>query len=272
MGNDRELRPQGESNTELSAAVGALALSLLLYYLLRIFHISDVLAPMIAVGAVPVVLSIVRSVLVRRSSADREIREAMTGAPIINPFLVCVVAATSLEFVEQFLSFTFGAVSGTTSRVLIDNSTEVAKYFETHNLAEVALAAESLYVSIFLFLFTWPIMQMAGHYFRKRAILWIITTLVLFGILNMGVLSVALVATPGLLPTGFRANLSWITTILDQARTVLILILPALFGYFVARRRQPSFLLRRAFRRLNRDDREAALDLLLDRQSGRSAA
>jgi hypothetical protein len=259
--NYRDLQSSRESSTELWISIGSLALAILIYYFLRMLHVSDTVAAMLAFAAVPVVLGAVRSFLVRRSGADRDLREAQIGAPVINPVLVCVATAASLAFIEAFISSVFGLTGGALLQAYAESTHHPLEPFNPY---EVFLAGASTYVISCVVLLTWPVTQVAAHYLSKRAILWIIASLILFQMLDLG-FAFGGVATSASMAKAM-GGASWGKIIAYKLVLVFILIVPSLFGYFCARRTQPRFLLRRAFRKLNQDDRGAVLDLLSDRQ------
>lgn len=152
---------------------------------------------------------------------------------------------------------------------MTESTTEGAGlHLETQDVTGIALTAGGTYVAILVFLFAWPIMQIAGNYLHKWVIPWIIASLLPYLILDLDIFAITLASMPGLTPTGLLEN--WPQIIRVKLIFVLILTAPALIGYSIARRKQHAFLLRRAFRKLNHDDREAVLDLLIKRQDGSS--
>lgn len=266
MQNDKDVRSRIESNTEIIAAIGALALPILLYHLLRnLLHFPEGLSQVAALAAVPIVLWAVRVILVRDNTANREIREAMAGSPAINPFFVCVAMAASIQFVAQFS----GALCGVISVIAVGGASVIFGVpFEESDLAAVfqfIVPELSIFILAITFLSTWPITQAASHYFRKWPILWIVVALILSQMLGLGIAGITL-AIPGniLGDMDLLEELSW-STILGQLVVPMILIPPALIGYYFARRGQSAFLLMRTFRKLHRNDQEAVLDLLIER-------
>jgi hypothetical protein len=261
MGNNRDIRPQSESNAELMAAIGSLVLALLLYSLLEVLKIPDKIAPMIATAAIPIVLLSVRSFFAHRSSADRPIREALAGNPAINPFFACVATGACIELFEQFLALIFAMVAAFTLAMGDGSSITVS------DATAIITVVGSVSSMIFMFFLTWPIVQIASHYLRERAILWIIISLIMSRLVDLALTGITVKIFSGRPEATFLNEWSWMRAVLVHSIYGVILLIPAFAGYFTSRKTQKIFLLRRAFRKLHPDDRDAVLDLLIERRS-----
>lgn len=185
----------------------------------------------------------------RRRTGIGEEFTAMTHGDLARPPLLVVgVLASALLIVDSILGGVIGAIVNTTIGMTNGDADE----FMT------AYSVVSLFVALPLTLLaTYLLAKHAAHFLSNRIVLWLAAAIALYVAMRLAVITIS---SSALSAAGFE--ISFAVLVAGFAVVAPAMFLACWLGKHRAAATHPQFVAMRLFRRLEADDRQAALELL----------
>jgi hypothetical protein len=215
--------------------------------LTRILDLPDSATGIITTAVPAIAIGIVLTIHEIRKSRAAKIMELASGELARNPILVALALGTFLAFVESAL----GAITG----FIVGSSVQIAGNPDA--LGDAYAAVGPIVIVPLLLLVAFLSSRYASHYLERQKVIWLSAAIAVYILIR---LFVVLLASDYLSRSNLAISVS--TFLFLDVVMGLLLLFSAWIGSRWARRTHESFVVSRLFRKLNTEDRKAALELL----------